>query len=171
MSKKTSISLESLSQSLHFVGYRGVATIDQCECFLRRDFSKDLTEETISFLVRNRYLWEARGLSLKQHSKIILYLTKTGHDRLRKISRDMARYSVSGSPNKNKNRVNNAARDLLIQESVLDWRNEHDVIWFITEPQLEREENLLRWHELKEAINPKLSDDFTGDYKIVVRNR
>jgi hypothetical protein len=60
---------------------------------------------------------------------------------------------------------------LLIQESVLDWLNEHDVIWFITEPQLEREENLLRWRELKEAINPNFSDDFNGDYKIVVRNR
>jgi hypothetical protein len=168
--EKQAVSSELLTELLSFVGYTGLATVDQCEYSLRQNFTEEELIEAISFAIRNRYLWEATGLPLKRHAKMILYLTNTGHDRLRKLNRQLAGISVSGNPDKNKKMFNDAARSLLIIESLLYWQRTHNVILFITERRLTNEDIRLQWTNWRDRFDPKFADEFAGDYKIIVSN-
>jgi hypothetical protein len=149
---------------LQFIGYTGIATGVQLYRFLRRDYTENKSYELIAHAIRKRYICPFTIPGQSQDATALFYFAERGFKYLRSIDRDIADTSRFGVPDKK--RMNQAHHDLIIMGSLIKWREEHEIIWFMSDKQMRQDRMRQRWQYWKHNIGSELPSEAIGDYKI-----
>lgn len=138
--KQTAAAEEGLSvgiiMALYFISRSGLATVDQLAESLKYDFSVAQIEEIVACIVRREFVAEAQPAIKNPCSKVILYPTRSGFNRLLKGNRKMAKFAIAGRPDIEQ--IEAAEKALLISESLVVINRDYKIVRFFSRRELSK---------------------------------